>query len=90
MEKRKKTQISEKLKTCVWDTYIGKDIPKHKCFCCKKNMIQLREFHVGHIISDKDGGVPEITNLRPICAPCNLSMGSRNMLEYITNHNYLY
>jgi len=53
-------------------------------------MIQLREFHVGHIISDKDGGVPEITNLRPICAPCNLSMGSRNMLEYITNHNYLY
>jgi 5-methylcytosine-specific restriction endonuclease McrA len=85
---RRKHPIPDKLKKCVWDTYIGNHIPKHKCFCCKITFIKIREFHVGHVLSEKEGGTAVITNLRPICAPCNLSMGSRNMIEYAKTHGF--
>ena len=38
--------------------------------------------HTGHIISENNGGETDITNLRPICKKCNLSMGSKNWNEY--------
>ena len=35
------------------------------------------DFHVGHDVPESHGGATEIANLRPICARCNLSMGSQ-------------
>jgi len=39
-------------------------------------------FHCGHIVSHANGGSMHIDNLRPICASCNLSMGTQNMNEF--------
>jgi len=72
----------------VWNHYIGEDINKHRCLCCKKVLISNRQFQVGHVVSVKDGGTDEISNLRPICAPCNHSMGSKNMIEFIKSYGY--
>jgi len=72
----------------VWNHYIGDDINKHRCLCCKKVIITNRQFHVGHVISVKDGGTDEISNLRPICPPCNHSMGSQNMVEFVKSYGY--
>lgn len=82
----KKQQIPKHIKTIIWNTYIGEDIMKHKCLCCKRVNIRITEFDAGHIISEKDGGTLEINNLRPICSACNHSMGSMNMIEYIKKY----
>lgn len=46
-------------------------------------MITPFEYHAGHIVSEANGGEVTVENIRPICAACNLSMGQRNMDEFI-------
>ena len=41
-----------------------------------RNKINVFDFHVGHIIPESRGGTTTISNLKPICARCNLSMSS--------------
>jgi hypothetical protein len=52
------------------------------CTCCEKTPIKNTEFHCGHVIAEANGGTLDITNLRPICAGCNLSMATQNMDEF--------
>jgi len=40
-------------------------------------------FQCGHIISEYNGGVTEVNNLRPICSGCNQSMGKTNWEDWI-------
>ena len=84
---RRKT-LPVSVRDSVWNHYIGDDINKHRCLCCKKVIITNRQFHVGHVISVKDGGTDEINNLRPICAPCNHSMGTQNMVDFVKTYGY--
>mgnify|MGYP003653419957 FL=1 len=70
--------IPKTLKNKVWDTYIGKKKGVGKCFCCRCD-IDSKNFDCGHVISVRDGGPTNLENLRPICAPCNKSMGTENM-----------
>ena len=81
--KKKKQSIPKHIKKLVWNTYIGNDIIKHRCLCCKKITIENTFFDCGHVLSEKDGGTLELSNLRPICSECNRSMGSMNMIEYV-------
>ena len=87
-KKKKKQTIPKSVKTHVWDLYIGKHINEHRCLCCKKSYIQITNFDTGHVLSEKDGGTHEISNLRPICAVCNHSMGSENMIEFVKRYGY--
>ena len=86
--KQKKQSIPKSVKTAIWDKYIGEDIIKHKCLCCKKCTITNTNFEVGHVISEKDGGTHEIDNLRPICSPCNHAMGTENMVDFVKHFGY--
>jgi len=87
--KSHKMKIPKKVRSDVWNTYIGVDINKHKCLCCKSAYICCNvDFAVGHVISEKDGGTLEISNLRPICAPCNSAMGTMNMVDFIKKFGY--
>ena len=36
---KKKQVIPKYIKKLVWNTYIGSDIIKHRCLCCKKSII---------------------------------------------------
>ena len=85
---QKRRPLPTSVRDCVWNHYIGEDINKHRCLCCKKVVINNRQFQVGHVISVKDGGTDEINNLRPICAPCNHSMGTKNMIEFVKTYGY--
>ena len=87
-EKGKKKPIPKAVRKIIWDTYVGPDIIKHRCLCCKRAMIDNMSFDCGHVVSEKDGGTQEITNLRPICPACNNSMGSQNMIEYIKTYGF--
>ena len=81
--KKKKQSIPKNVRVIIWNHYIGEDIIKHKCLCCKKVTISNTNFEVGHVLSEKNGGTHEINNLRPICFACNHSMGSENMIDFV-------
>lgn len=82
VRKPRKAAIPKVIKTLVWNKYIGEDVAVAKCVCCETIEIRNTHFHCGHVIAEADGGTLEISNLRPVCAPCNLSMGTRNMDEF--------
>jgi 5-methylcytosine-specific restriction endonuclease McrA len=84
--KRKKQSIPKNVRIIVWNHYIGEDIIKHKCLCCKKVVRSNTNFEVGHVISEKNGGTHEINNLRPICFACNHSMGAENMIDFVVKY----
>ena len=77
---RRKT-IPKALKNKVWDEYIGSDNGIGKCQVCEKH-IDSKDFECGHIISVKDGGDTNVSNMVPICGTCNKSMGARNLHEF--------
>lgn len=80
--KPKKISIPIALKIQVWDKWIGLEIGKHKCLCCKTIDIIQMSFHCGHIMPECKGGKTILSNLKPICQTCNLSMGTKNMDEF--------
>lgn len=85
-KKKKKQAIPKNVRNIVWNHYIGEDIIKHRCLCCKKVLITNTNFEVGHVLSEKNGGTHEINNLRPICGSCNHSMGIENMVEFVVKY----
>jgi hypothetical protein len=78
----KRKKIPKHIKTHVWNEYVGPDFTNARCLCCKKEKIDFRNFHCGHVIAESKGGDLTIKNLRPICAGCNLGMGTMSMNEF--------
>lgn len=73
----KKKPILKALRDQVWLQNMGK-IYEGKCktsWCF--NTISVTNFHCGHDIPESKGGLTTLSNLVPICASCNLSMGNR-------------
>jgi phage/plasmid-associated DNA primase len=87
-QKIKRKPIPKKLKTLSWNKYIGEEAGISKCLCCKVTKISQSNFHCGHVISHNNGGGITVTNLRPICAECNLSMSSKNMDKFMEDHGF--
>ena len=77
-----KKTIPKVLKDHVWARCIGDMVGTAKCLCCGINEIKMNSFHCGHIVAEANGGSLDIDNLRPICASCNLSMGTEHMTEF--------
>lgn len=72
----KKKHIPHKVRIEVWKKY-NKEI-EGKCYICK-DVIHIDTFHCGHDIAEINGGQTILSNLKPICSSCNLSMGTQNM-----------
>ena len=82
INKYKKKHIPKKIKIEVLNRDFGKESNVGKCYVCK-DKIYREDVHIGHIIPEHSGGKTITKNLKAICAKCNLSMGTRNMNEYI-------
>ena len=80
--KQKKKTVPKVMRDLAWNKWIGDNVAKHKCMCCEINEIRMNSFHCGHILAEANGGKTSIDNLRPICAACNLSMGTENMMDF--------
>lgn len=85
-KKQPKIIISHLMKRKVWDKWIGEEIGKTKCPCCKMTDITQLTFVAGHIQAESRGGEYSDENLIPICQSCNLSMGTKNMHEFMKTH----
>jgi 5-methylcytosine-specific restriction endonuclease McrA len=82
MKQKRKTHIPKALKIAVWKNNIGLEVGTTLCMVCNTNTINQMDFHCGHVIPEADGGQTCLSNLRPVCAKCNLSMGKRNLEEF--------
>ncbi len=71
-----KASIPKALREQVWLIYAGRVYERRCLIAWCQNVMNVFDFHVGHDIPESQGGATEIANLRPICARCNLSMGS--------------
>lgn len=80
----KRKQIPTGVRHKLWTNHFNDSIIGN-CTVCKFN-IDITNFHCGHIISVKNGGTDNITNLTPLCSGCNLSMGTQNVNDY--KHKY--
>lgn len=87
-KKKKKQTIPRTLKKMVWDKYIGENKGKAKCYCCKHQDIRQIDFEAGHVVAESMGGKTILTNLRPVCRQCNISMGTMNMITFIKKYNF--
>jgi hypothetical protein len=81
--KPSKKIIPKAIKTMVWNLYIGSSIAQSTCMCCTQEKITIRDYQCGHVLSEANGGEMNISNLRPICSPCNKSMGTQHMGEFV-------
>jgi hypothetical protein len=84
--KTRKSKISQAIRIVCWNTYVGEDIGKTHCLCCKTNSITQHNFHCGHVTAEANGGKLQVENLRPICAVCNNSMGTTSMAQFALEH----
>ena len=81
----KKKTIPKKIREQCWKNTFG-EVYKHSCFVgwCD-NEITVFDFHVGHDKPESDGGDLELSNLKPICARCNLSMSDTYTIQEWNN-----
>lgn len=80
-KKYKKETIPKAIREQCWSQTFGK-VYEHKCYVhwCE-NIISVFDFHVGHDKPESKGGTLDITNIKPICARCNLSMSDNYTIE---------
>jgi 5-methylcytosine-specific restriction endonuclease McrA len=76
----KRSKINKTVRYSLWENAFG-ETTIGLCTVCNKN-INISNFHAGHIVSVKDTGTDNISNLAPVCSLCNLSMGSQNMHDF--------
>lgn len=77
----KRRPIDKATRDAVWIKYMG-DSTKGVCYCCGIRPIHFTEFHVGHNKAVVKGGNDNISNLRPICSPCNTGMKTMSIEQY--------
>jgi 5-methylcytosine-specific restriction endonuclease McrA len=77
----KKKTIPKALREQVWIKNIGASFESECTVSWCKNIINVFDFHVGHDVPESKGGETSIDNLKPICARCNLSMGSNYSIK---------
>ena len=82
---KKKCLIPAVIKNSLWNKYFS-DKNTGKCCCCNIETISSRNFDCGHIISEHNGGIVSLDNLKPICRLCNSSMSTTNMDEFISKY----
>jgi 5-methylcytosine-specific restriction endonuclease McrA len=80
----KRRPIDKNTRDAVWLKYMGNKV-EGKCYCCKIRPIHITDFQVGHVIAVVNGGKDNISNLRPICGPCNRGMKTMNLEQYKKN-----
>jgi len=79
-EKRKRKNIPKKVRDALWRRDCGNLIDS-VCYVCNGRM-SYSNFEAGHILSAKNGGTDDLSNLRAICMNCNRGMGAEHIEDY--------
>ena len=82
---RPRKTIPKRVRAEVWRAQFGRSTEGF-CIACHRTLNAFDDWHAGHIIPAVKGGLPTEENLRPLCAPCNCSMGAEDMKVYIQRY----
>ena len=77
---KKRKPIKKNIREAVWQHY-NKNSLTGKCYVCKRP-ITHDNFDLGHNKAIVKGGSDQVSNLRPICRPCNSGMGTMSIERY--------
>lgn len=79
--KCKRSKLPFGLRSNVWTKYNG-EVFNAKCYVkfCNQTVTPFT-FEVGHNVPVSKGGCNSITNLRPICRNCNMSMSNNYTID---------
>ena len=80
--KKKRKQLPSTVRFSLWNSTFGERQGAGACYCCGREVTQ-QTFEAGHIMSVKDGGSDQLSNMRVICKNCNGSMGSTHMDTFV-------
>ncbi len=83
--KVKRKQIPFYIQVMVFDKYNDETKRFGFCWCCR-DRLDVTKCCSGHYISIKNGGNNKISNLRPICYSCKISIGSMNLRDYVEEY----
>lgn len=72
-----RSTIPKRVRTEVWTNHAGNSLTG-PCYACNVP-IRMDSFHAGHVTAVCNGGATTVSNLRPVCAACNLSCGTHNL-----------
>ena len=78
---KSRPQIPKMIRGEVWKKYNGLSV-YGSCYCCKQTLDVFDTWNAGHVVPYSQGGPNTVTNLRPICQPCNQSMGTENLYDF--------
>ena len=73
--------FTQSQKNIMWQRYFGQTF-KAVCPVCNVQSIDCHNFIGGHIVPHSCGGRTNIDNGMPICNPCNIKMGDKNLIEF--------
>ena len=83
--KSKNKSLPKAVRLALWNNTFGERQGVGTCCCCGRELTQ-QSFEAGHVQAASQGGSDTLDNLRPICGPCNRSMGNMNMNAYMTKY----
>ena len=75
--KQKKKTIPKALRMKLWEIECGNTL-SGSCFACHRT-VKVDDFQAGHIISEANGGLVTLSNLKVVCKPCNTSCGTMDL-----------
>ena len=75
--KQKKKTIPKALRMKLWEIDCGNTL-SGSCFACNRT-VKVDDFQAGHIISEANGGLVTLSNLKVVCKPCNTSCGTMDL-----------
>jgi 5-methylcytosine-specific restriction endonuclease McrA len=74
-------RVTPVMRRALWNRDFGERTAVGPCCVCKGEIL-MTNFDAGHIKAAAKGGVTELSNLAPVCRPCNLGMGTMDMNEF--------
>lgn len=83
-QQKKRGHIGKNIRNLVWQIY-NKNSLTGNCYVCDRP-ITNDNFDLGHNKAVSKGRNDAVSNLRPICRPCNSDMGTMTIEKYKAIH----
>jgi 5-methylcytosine-specific restriction endonuclease McrA len=85
--KTRRVNVCKSLRQATWLKYCG-PVFESACSCCYTAKMTVFNFHCAHIRAVARGGGTTISNLKPTCPTCNLSMGTEEFKSFQRKMGY--
>ncbi len=76
-----RTKFPAFIRRMLWEKFYISELYPGECMVCNKKKLKMSTYEISHIVSLKNGGSNDISNLTVLCSQCNKSLNSNNLYE---------